>query len=237
MTANNDPDESAATKNDKEIIGDIDGVEGMMTDMSLSKKPLKVSLPFRILRHRSPALFSYLRLEVWLLSGTTMNGIVYNVDKTGWYFVLKYLYPEFWMTPDILDEQDEWDHSETNLRESLTEDINSLEERYDHNQVYGIQHCKLPFQCEPRLCDHFGRKAFVKMYEHNDPRFAKAGQRYYTLHVNLTAVEKPTEVNHYVSFAKAKSPVQGVEDADYDPFADNMATLDATACAMNTSSS
>ncbi len=63
-------------------------------------------------------------------------------------------------------------------------------------------------------------KAFVKMYEHDDDRFDCAGQRYLILHVNLTAVDKPAEVNTFVPFAKALSPQRGTAAEDNNPFDD-----------------
>ena len=58
----------------------------------------------------------------------------------------------------------------------------------------------------------------MKMFEHDDKWFAHAGQHYYILHINLAAVDKPTEVNKFTPFANALSPLKGNKDEDEDPF-------------------
>jgi hypothetical protein len=231
-TGTDDDDETTNDASDGESVGTIDTHEdpneeeedleeevAMMTGMSVSKEMGKIVLPYRVVAYIDSDLFKYVRIDVWLLSGTTMNGIIYGVDKSGWYFEIKYLYPAIWLTPDILDFQDthEWDHGATDLRTLLTTNINQLKEGCDNDNVYGMQRIKLPYRCEPQLSESYGAKAFVKMYEHDDANFAKAKQRYYILHANLNAVEKPKEVNTYVAFSKARSPVKsGPVDDPFD---------------------
>jgi hypothetical protein len=62
---------------------DLEEEVAMMTGMSLSKEMCKIVLPYPVVAYIDPDLFKYVRIDVWLLSGTTMNGIIYGVDKSG----------------------------------------------------------------------------------------------------------------------------------------------------------
>jgi len=138
-----------------------------------------------------------------------MDSMIYFVEDCGMWFTIKYLTQPFWMTPDSVDTQlVHWDANQTSLKEALTRDIATLRARYSNDNVYCVQCFRLPFKCETTLSSGYGKKAFMMMYEHSDPRFRSATQCYYTFNVNLVAVEKPRKVNDFVAFFKSISTVK-----------------------------
>ena len=56
------------------------------------------------------------------------------------------------------------------------------------------------------------------MYEHTNAQFSAAGQQFYCLHLNVCAADKPRELNNFVSFNLARSPVKPIA-APLNPFA------------------
>jgi hypothetical protein len=87
-----------------------------------------------------------------------------------------------------------------------------------HNsRIYGKQRIKLD-QCEKRACSTYGKSKFVKMIQHDDDVFATSNQFYYLLVVNLSAVDKPQEVDKQHEFVICANPKKTAHFAN--PFAD-----------------
>ena len=101
---------------DEGLAGEIGA---MLVASNNSKQPMKIQLPFCVVPYKDDKLFQFVCLDVWLLAGTTMNGLVYSVDNSGRSFTIMYMMPEIWLTPEIVDAQHEWLTNGTNLQEAL----------------------------------------------------------------------------------------------------------------------
>ena len=112
----------------QEDMGSTVDVAETFSAMSLKKGGhMTVMLPFWMLQYKDRKLFKYVRLDILLLFQTTMKCLIYNVDKYGCYFTIKYILPDFWMIADIVDEQDnQWDSLSTYIQEAYQQDITLL---------------------------------------------------------------------------------------------------------------
>ncbi len=124
------------SKDDDGLDEVLDNMGAMSMISSRKKDSMRITPPHQVLiLYKDSDLFKHIRLDVRLLAGTTTHGLVYTVDKTSWYFILKYIMPHTWLTPHILECQDEWSTRGTNLGESLAHDISKLKERYNNDEV------------------------------------------------------------------------------------------------------
>ena len=82
-----------------------------------------------------------------------------------------------------------------------------MKEHFGGGEVFAMQTIPLPFKCDRQLCNAYGQKAKVILYEHDNDSFRKAGQRYSIFHVNLASAEKLQEMHNKVQFGLAKSPL------------------------------
>ena len=86
----------------EEDTKDCDNNAEAFSAMSLERKgPIVVVLPFCVVPYKDHELFEYIHLDILLLSGTTMNSMIYNMEKCGCCFTAKHVSPEFWMTSDM----------------------------------------------------------------------------------------------------------------------------------------
>jgi hypothetical protein len=149
---------------------------------------MAVVLPSEAIAYKDSDRFTYVRARVFLLSGTTMDTINITVDRSGLFLIIRYLLPLLWTSLDTVDQltgSGDWDATTTTLKSEFGTHLGKLANKYGNQRVYAVQKIKLPVRCEPQMSDHFGTKAFVKLYEHENEEFRHNGQYFYILHVNL----------------------------------------------------